>query len=113
MIGFTGSIGNDLEQKFIKDTYNCIFFKIPAFLNCCTDKENNRDYSKKDVLLINEGFNIENSKQEQYDKIKEIALKYCVKVPVLIIMPDEEDLPALQRKFGICSNLRLINYEVY
>eukprot|EP00976_Prorocentrum_cordatum_P110587 1195225-Prorocentrum_minimum.AAC.2 len=42
ILGLSGSLGNDAEQEFVKEVYDCDLVLVPAFLDCCRGKSKQR-----------------------------------------------------------------------
>jgi len=121
IMGFSGTIGNEKEQRFFRDSYGAEFFLVPPFLSTCVDKADPTKElfhtanwaARESVGLMYDGI-LEGRTQgplvvvkdttKQYDCVKGLAQKARQNVPVLIIAKDtsqcEDFVKRLRREIG-------------
>ena len=87
IFGLTGSIGGELEKEYIKQTYRAVAFEVPQFLKTCSGP------GKQEARNL--GMELTENREQQRDRVVELAGEYYRKVPVLIIARDAVEMTEL------------------
>eukprot|EP00930_Biecheleria_cincta_P040997 TRINITY_DN2807_c0_g1_i1.p1 TRINITY_DN2807_c0_g1~~TRINITY_DN2807_c0_g1_i1.p1 ORF type:complete len:1659 (-),score=312.51 TRINITY_DN2807_c0_g1_i1:74-4744(-) len=125
ILGLSGTIGNNQEQQYFKDSFGANFFIVPPFLKTCIDKRD-RDknfyhtadwaWEEREVLPGGESRSVKMFKgitddeteggpcvivangDEQIDRVRRLAFQAHKHVPVLIIAKDSIQCNEVVRK---------------
>jgi len=88
IMGLSGSLGNDAEQDFVKEVYNCDLLLVPPFLDCCRGKSKQR--------ATCHGVHMEEDQTAHYQRIAAEAVRARDSgVPVLVIMKSDQAVQEL------------------
>eukprot|EP00930_Biecheleria_cincta_P072952 TRINITY_DN602_c0_g1_i1.p1 TRINITY_DN602_c0_g1~~TRINITY_DN602_c0_g1_i1.p1 ORF type:complete len:1742 (+),score=362.01 TRINITY_DN602_c0_g1_i1:541-5226(+) len=95
ILGFSGTLGNDEEKKFLQDAYKCAFLDVPEFLRTCsgdafhTTKWTTPDLKRPENATKGDfpqhGIEVHPSVQAQLSSVSGLAIRARRHVPVLII----------------------------
>ena len=91
IIGLSGSLGSPAELKFLNETYKTFALTVPSFLDTCHNTQ------KKAPALIDECIYLESNQRSQFSRIVDLAIDKCKKVPVLVILKNEDAVKELQK----------------
>jgi len=105
ILGFSGTLGNDEEKKFLRDTYKCAFLDVPEFLKTCGEgafhtaewttaalarqgDAPNEDFPQQAVEVFE-------SAADQLMRVRQLAFYARKHVPVLVIAGSPEQAKAV------------------
>jgi len=100
ILGFSGTLGNVEERKFLQDTYKCDFLDVPEFLRTCRGEafhtaewttpqlERPKGANKDD--FPQQAMEVLPNEKDQLQRVRQLAFRARKHVPVLVIAGSSE-----------------------
>jgi len=102
IIGFSGTVGNRMEQEFLSKAYGAHFFVVPPFLKTCTSTDE-KTHQQQQLYFVAEWAKKQSlpkgmqgpatvcaTREEQVEQVLNVAFHARNSVPVLIITKDDD-----------------------
>jgi hypothetical protein len=94
LVGLSGSLGSAAEQAFMRRTYGAKALQTPPFLSTC------QGLSKHLPQLVNNAVEVLSTPEAHASRIRELALDFRSRVPVVILANSEHDATRLFDAFS-------------
>jgi len=94
IVGLSGSLGSAAEQQFMRETYGAVTLSTPPFLSTC------QGLRKHLPVLVGGCVEVLSTAEAHRERIRELALDFRSRVPVVILANTQTDAKAILSSFS-------------